>query len=101
MILCGTYIGKNLIDQYKENFVVNLLVSMLTAAFFYTAVSYSGAGRSYRNLYKVPDRACLYNDRVGTASDMAANIGLRAVFKMAKDVKYRNILGLNALTIRI
>ncbi|MDO5438997.1 MAG: MATE family efflux transporter [Erysipelotrichaceae bacterium] len=34
-------------------------------------------------------------------SDAAKNIGLRMIFRMAKDIKYQNILGLNVLTIRI
>ncbi|MBR3151185.1 MAG: hypothetical protein IKF46_04300, partial [Erysipelotrichaceae bacterium] len=33
--------------------------------------------------------------------DISKNIGLRMVFRMAKDIKYQNILGLNVLTIRI
>ena len=33
--------------------------------------------------------------------DAAKNIGIRMVFKTAKDVQYQNILGLNVLTIRI
>ena len=34
-------------------------------------------------------------------ADPLKNIGIRMVFKMAKDVQYQNILGLNVLTIRI
>ncbi|MBQ6367908.1 MAG: ATP-binding protein [Erysipelotrichaceae bacterium] len=34
-------------------------------------------------------------------TDVAKNIGLRMIFRMAKDIKYQNILGLNVLTIRI
>ncbi len=33
--------------------------------------------------------------------DPAKNVGLRLVFRMAKDVQYQNILGLNVLTLRI
>ena len=33
--------------------------------------------------------------------DITKNIGIRMVFKMASDVQYQNILGLNVLTIRI
>ena len=35
------------------------------------------------------------------SDDPLKNIGIRMVFKMAKDVQYQNILGLNVLTIRI
>ena len=35
------------------------------------------------------------------SDDVAKNIGLRMIYKMAKDVQYQNILGLNVLTIRI
>ena len=35
------------------------------------------------------------------SGDPAKNIGIRMVFRMAKDVQYQNILGLNVLTIRI
>ncbi len=34
-------------------------------------------------------------------ADMTKNIGIRMVFKTARDVQYQNILGLNVLTIRI
>ena len=34
-------------------------------------------------------------------SDLSKNIGLRMVFKSAKEVQYQNILGLNVLTMRI
>ena len=33
--------------------------------------------------------------------DLTRNIGIRMVFRMARDVQYQNILGLNVLTIRI
>ena len=33
--------------------------------------------------------------------DVTKNIGIRMVFKIARDVQYQNILGLNVLTIRI
>ena len=33
--------------------------------------------------------------------DMTRNIGIRLVYKLAKDVNYQNILGLNVLTMRI
>ena len=33
--------------------------------------------------------------------DVTTNIGIRMVFKIARDVQYQNILGLNVLTIRI
>ena len=33
--------------------------------------------------------------------DLAKNIGIRMVFKIAEDVQYQNILGLNVLTVRI
>ncbi|MBQ3267581.1 MAG: ATP-binding protein [Atopobiaceae bacterium] len=35
------------------------------------------------------------------SDDIMKNVGIRMVFKMAKDVQYQNILGLNVLTIRI
>ncbi len=34
-------------------------------------------------------------------ADPAGNIGIRMVFKIARDVQYQNILGLNVLTLRI
>lgn len=35
------------------------------------------------------------------SEDVTKNIGLRIVFKIAKDIQYQNILGLNSLTIKI
>ena len=35
------------------------------------------------------------------SDDVLKNIGIRMVFKLAKDIQYQNILGLNVLTIRI
>ena len=34
-------------------------------------------------------------------ADPAKNIGIRMVFRLAKDVQYQSILGLNVLTMRI
>ena len=34
-------------------------------------------------------------------NDVTKNIGIRMVFRIARDVQYQNILGLNVLTIRI
>ena len=39
--------------------------------------------------------------KIAENEDVMKNIGIRMVFKMAKDVQYQNILGLNVLTIRI
>ena len=39
--------------------------------------------------------------RIAEGDDVAKNIGIRMVFKIARDVQYQNILGLNVLTIRI
>ena len=39
--------------------------------------------------------------RIAEGDDVAKNIGIRTVFKIARDVQYQNILGLNVLTIRI
>ena len=39
--------------------------------------------------------------RLAEGEDVTRNVGIRMVFRMAKDVKYQNILGLNVLTIRI
>ena len=33
--------------------------------------------------------------------DIVKNIGIRMVFRIARDIRYQNILGLNVLTIRI
>ena len=33
--------------------------------------------------------------------DVTRNIGIRMVFKIARDVQYQNVLGLNVLTIRV
>ena len=38
---------------------------------------------------------------IAAGDDITKNIGIRMVFKMAQDVQYQNILGLNVLTIRI
>ena len=38
---------------------------------------------------------------MASPDDPSKNIGIRMVFRMAKDVQYQNILGLNVLTIRI
>ena len=34
-------------------------------------------------------------------NDVAKNMGLKLVFKIAKDVQYQNIFGMNVLTMRI
>ena len=39
--------------------------------------------------------------QLAEGDDITKNIGIRMVFKIARDVQYRNILGLNVLTIRI
>ena len=39
--------------------------------------------------------------KLAEGEDVTRNVGIRMVFRMAKDVKYQNILGLNVLTIRI
>ena len=38
---------------------------------------------------------------IADPDDAAKNIGIRMVYRMAKDIQYQNILGLNVLTIRI
>ena len=38
---------------------------------------------------------------IAESDDVLKNIGIRMVFKLAKDIQYQNILGLNVLTIRI
>ena len=37
----------------------------------------------------------------GKGEDLTKNIGLRIVFRIAKEVKYQNVLGLNVLTMKI
>ena len=37
----------------------------------------------------------------GSGDDIAKNLGLRMIFRMSEDIQYQNILGLNALTIKI
>ena len=39
--------------------------------------------------------------QLAEGDDITKNIGIRMVFKMARDIQYRNMLGLNVLTIRI
>ena len=39
--------------------------------------------------------------KLAAGDDVTRNIGIRMVFKIARDVQYQNILGLNVLTIRI
>ena len=39
--------------------------------------------------------------RMADAADKTKNIGIRMVFRMASEVRYQNILGLNVLTVRI
>ena len=39
--------------------------------------------------------------KLAEGDDITKNIGIRMVFKIARDVQYQNILGLNVLTIRI
>ena len=39
--------------------------------------------------------------KLAVGEDVTKNIGIRMVFRMARDVQYQNILGLNVLTIRI
>ena len=39
--------------------------------------------------------------RITEGDDILRNIGIRMVFRMANDIRYQNILGLNVLTIRI
>ncbi len=38
---------------------------------------------------------------IAAPDDPVKNIGIRLVFRTAKDVQYQNILGLNVLTVRI
>ena len=42
-----------------------------------------------------------YRLKMSSDDDPSKNIGIKMVFKISKDVQYRNILGLNVLTIRI
>ena len=35
------------------------------------------------------------------AEDPMKNIGIRMVYKIARDVQYQNVLGLNVLTLKI
>ena len=39
--------------------------------------------------------------QLAEGDDITKNIGIRMVFRMARDIQYRNMLGLNVLTIRI
>jgi Histidine kinase-, DNA gyrase B-, and HSP90-like ATPase. len=39
--------------------------------------------------------------QIAENDDVTKNIGVRMVFRIAQDVQYQNILGLNVLTIRI
>ena len=39
--------------------------------------------------------------RMAEAEDVMQNVGIRMVFRMAAEVQYRSVLGLNVLTIRI
>ena len=39
--------------------------------------------------------------KMSQGDDAAKNIGIRMIFRMAGDVRYQNLLGLNVLTIRI
>ena len=39
--------------------------------------------------------------QLAEGDDITKNIGIRMVFRIARDVQYQNILGLNVLTIRI
>ena len=39
--------------------------------------------------------------KLADGADPAKNIGIRMVFRLARDVQYQNILGLNVLTVRI
>ena len=39
--------------------------------------------------------------QITAGDDMTKNIGIRMVFKIARDIQYQNMLGLNVLTIRI
>ena len=39
--------------------------------------------------------------KIAEDGDLTRNIGIRLVFKIARDVQYQNLLGLNVLTIRI
>ena len=39
--------------------------------------------------------------KIAESDDPVKNIGIRMVFKMAREIEYQNILGLNVLTIRI
>ncbi len=40
-------------------------------------------------------------EKVMEADDMGRNVGIRLVYRIAKDVSYQNLLGLNVLTIRM
>ena len=40
-------------------------------------------------------------NKITAGDDLVKNIGIRMVYRMADDIDYQNILGLNVLTIRI
>lgn len=39
--------------------------------------------------------------KIAESDDITKNIGIRMIFRMARDIQYQNILGLNILTVRI
>ena len=39
--------------------------------------------------------------KIAESDDITKNIGIRMIFKIAGDIQYQNILGMNVLTIRI
>ena len=40
-------------------------------------------------------------NHIAEGGDASSNIGIRMVFSIAKSIRYQNLFGLNALTIRI
>ena len=41
------------------------------------------------------------HDRLMEPGETGKNVGIRLVYRIAKDVRYQNLLGMNVLTIRI
>ena len=87
-ILCGKYLGRNEQEKVQRLFSLNLLFSALFAGF--CCIVFLILGLFDLTGFFTRDPA-----------DFMKNAGIRLIYRIARDVDYQNLLGLNVLTIRI
>lgn len=87
-ILCGKYLGRNEQEKVQRLFSLNLLFSALFAGL--CCIVFLILGLFDLTGFFTRDPA-----------DFMKNAGIRLIYRIARDVDYQNLLGLNVLTIRI